>query len=136
MPQLPTSSFVPPKIIPHIETGSIFWFRSDGQGQEEQEEHPWIVISTPLAHRKSELVLAVPCTSVDMEHAFHVSIQEGDIRRWPNVDHPLSLKKPIRIAKASKIRHFSVDRIVVVGLITNQDRLREIRGEIMSMLGV
>lgn len=120
-----------------IETGHIFWFDSGkGVGQEETLEHPWIVISTPAFHRKAELVLAVPCTSVDVEHAFDVQIPESAIRRWPNVSHPLSTKKPIRVAKARKIRHFSVDRVIeIVGKIDNGDVLRAIRAEVMAALG-
>ena len=120
-----------------IERGHIFWFDSgDGIGDEEQGKHPWIVVSTPLHHRKAKLVLAVPCTSKDVEYPFCVSIPEGSIRRWPNVSKPLSLNRPSRVVKASKLRHFSVDRIKeIVGVVENPDVLVAIEAEIRAALG-
>ncbi len=120
----------------HVETGSIFWFRSEGQGNEEQDEHPWIVVSSPEFHRKAELVLAVPTTSKDMGYAFDVPLLDSDIRIWPNVVHPLSEKRPSRIAKAGKVRHFDLNRVEpVVGMLVNRQTLIRIHSAIQTALG-
>ncbi|MCB9567965.1 MAG: type II toxin-antitoxin system PemK/MazF family toxin [Myxococcales bacterium] len=108
-----------------------------GRAASSGNEHPWIVISVPVFHRKASLVLAVPCTSVDVEHAFDVPLPPGSFVAYKNVTHPLSTKRPCRIAKARKIRHLSIDRVIeVVGKVTNEDILRRIHAEIAAAVGM
>ena len=96
-----------------IEHGSIFWFDSgdDTLGQEECGRHPWVVVTHPRYHRRTKLVWAVPCTSKDNDMAFDIPFHPSVINAFKNVSKPLSQKKPCRVAKARKIRHFSAERI-------------------------
>lgn len=121
-----------------IETGSIFWFKSEGVGQEEQEDHPWVVVSTPVFHRKTKLVLAVPCSSSETAYALDVVVEEADFRAWPNVLRPLNQKgdKRIKVAKSRKVRALSVERVTeVVGMMINKDIIRAITSDIQGAIG-
>lgn len=140
-----------------IRAGHVFWFDSGKidedtptaptkskqqpprpHGQEEAELHPWIVISTDEFHSYEKMVLAVPCTSVaQYVAAYDVEVNPGAIRRLPHNSKPLSEKKPCQVAKARKVRHFSIDRIVdVVGIVENEDLITRIRLKVASAIGV
>lgn len=128
-------------MAPQIEIGPghIFWFDSGGDtiGQEEKGNHPWIVISSGYFHRKTKLVLAVPCTSSPMEYAFDVAIGSSAIRPWPQAKRKLSTSDDTmsKVAKPRKIRHISIDRIdEIVGQVVDSDVLYALKRDLIGAL--
>lgn len=102
--------------------------------QEEVGLHPWLVISEPRLARNDKLVIAVPMTSNPIEYLeTQVQIKAHLIKVYPKTNAAKPLKKEQEgYIKCSKVRHWSVDRITVVGK-AKLEFVNEVRGVVRDL---
>lgn len=95
-----------------MKTGDIFWARSEGIAEEEQGQHPWIVLSSDEVARHGRLVIAVPVTSNPTRYKkWDVYVDATEIALATDVRHPLDPSKLGGVVKCAKLRHWSVARV-------------------------
>lgn len=114
--------------------GGIFWAKlPDPIGQEDQGEHPWIIISKHQLARTNQLVLAVPMTSNPFQH----NVGELEVDRTEFTPNPSS-SKPLKniggTIKCQKVSHWSTERITEIIGHAKRLAVNRIRGELLELL--
>lgn len=123
--------------FPELAAGGVFWAESEGAGQEEQGEHPWVILSSESFIDETEVVVAVPMTSnVTRYRSAECYIESLGLVPRGGVNHRLDPAKMDGIVKCQQLRHWSVARITeIVGDIAPFG-LEKLRGVVADVLDI
>ena len=125
------------EVKPDLRPGAIFWAKSEGQCQEEQGDHPWIILSVRKVADKNRIVVAVPMTSnATAYYDWDVYVKREYITPYLPARRKLKQEKMNGVVKCAKLRHWAVERIDEIVANCSAVWLNEIRGVVADVLGV
>lgn len=122
--------------FPLAVAGGVFWATTiDGEGQEEQGRHPWIIVSPDRLAEDAEIVIAVPMTSNPFQYRSGEQYVGGlVITRREGVSEPLDVSKMDGNVRCQKVRHWSADRVKEIVADVDQFGIEKLRGIVADLL--